>query len=93
MVLMYYSKFLQHPSKLYMHWLRPFIIQEVTELGATKLQTLQGQSHYTNKMKRFAIVSRAPQRHDMIFYITILFQRLSLFYKVIMYSSNTWHLE
>lgn len=43
MVLMYDGKFLQYLGKLCMHWIGPFIIQEVTKSGTFKLQTLQGQ--------------------------------------------------
>jgi hypothetical protein len=33
LVLIYDNKFMQHPWKFRMHWLGPYVIQHVTEIG------------------------------------------------------------
>jgi hypothetical protein len=43
LVLLYDNKYLQHPGKLHMHWLGPFHLVYISEVGATKMATLQGQ--------------------------------------------------
>ena len=40
MVLLYDNKFMQHPGNFRMHWLGPYVIQHVTHIGATQLETL-----------------------------------------------------
>jgi hypothetical protein len=35
---------MQHPRKFLMHWLGPYVIQHVTEVGFAKLETLNGES-------------------------------------------------
>jgi hypothetical protein len=42
LVLLYDNKYLHHPSKLCMRWLDHFWLVYISELGATKLETLQG---------------------------------------------------
>ena len=37
-VLIYDSKFVKHPGKLYMHWLGPYIIQFINNGGAVQSQ-------------------------------------------------------
>jgi hypothetical protein len=41
-VLLYGSKFMQHPGKFRMHWRGPYVIQHVTETGVVQLETLNG---------------------------------------------------
>jgi hypothetical protein len=43
LVLVYDSKFLRHPGKFRMHWLRPYEVSYVTEGGAAQLKTLKGE--------------------------------------------------
>jgi hypothetical protein len=43
LVLLYDRKYFKHPNKLCMHWLGPFLLVYISEVGATKLATLQGQ--------------------------------------------------
>jgi hypothetical protein len=43
LVLLYESKFMQHPGKFRMHWLGPYVIKYVTEEGAMQLETLNGE--------------------------------------------------
>ena len=42
LVLMYDSKFLKHLGKLKTHWLGPYIVAHITEVGAIKLHKLYG---------------------------------------------------
>jgi hypothetical protein len=42
MVLLYDSKYLQHPGKFRMHWLGPYEIKFVTDGGVVQLQDLTG---------------------------------------------------
>jgi hypothetical protein len=42
MVLLYDSKYLQHPGKFMMHWLGPYEINSVTNGGVMQLQYLIG---------------------------------------------------
>ena len=42
LVLLYDSKFEKFPSKLQMHWLGPYFIQEVTNGGTVQLAKLNG---------------------------------------------------
>ena len=42
LVLMYDSKFFKHPGKLKMHWLGPYVVKEITDGGAVKLEKLDG---------------------------------------------------
>ena len=42
LVLMYDSKLFKHPGKLKTHWLGPYIVKEITEGGAVKLEKLNG---------------------------------------------------
>ena len=41
-VLMYDSKFLEHPGKLKTHWLGPYVFFHITEESALKLHKLDG---------------------------------------------------
>ena len=41
---MYDSKFLKHPCKLKMHWLGPYMVAHITEVGAVKIHKLDGTS-------------------------------------------------
>lgn len=41
-VLLYDSRYLQHPGKLQMHWLGPFIVAERKDSGAARLAQLDG---------------------------------------------------
>jgi hypothetical protein len=41
LVLLYDRKFMQHPGKLCMHWLGPYVIKEVTEEGVVQLEILK----------------------------------------------------
>ena len=41
-VLMYDSKFFKHLGKLKTHWLGPYVVKEITEGGAMKLEKLDG---------------------------------------------------
>jgi len=43
LVLLYDSKFLKHPGKLQMHWLGPFMIQNLIEVGVVHLKNLRGE--------------------------------------------------
>jgi hypothetical protein len=43
LVLLYDNKFMQHPGKFIMHWLGPYVIQQVTEIGVVRLETLNGE--------------------------------------------------
>ena len=45
LVLLYDKKFLKHPGKLRTHWLGPFVIRSVTEVGAVQLENMQGELH------------------------------------------------
>ena len=36
------SKFLNHPWKLKTHWLRPYVVAHLTDIGAVKLKKLDG---------------------------------------------------
>jgi hypothetical protein len=42
-VLLYDSKFLQHPGKFHMHWLGPYMTRFVIEVGVVKLEKLDGE--------------------------------------------------
>jgi hypothetical protein len=42
-VLFYDSKFLQHPEKLQMHWVGPYVIRFVIEAGIVQLENLDGE--------------------------------------------------
>jgi hypothetical protein len=42
LVLVYDSKFLQHPGKFRMHWLRPYEVKIVTDGGVVQLKDLGG---------------------------------------------------
>jgi hypothetical protein len=42
LVLLYDSKYLQHPWKLRMHWLGPYQIKSITDGGVVQLQDLAG---------------------------------------------------
>jgi hypothetical protein len=42
LVLVYDSKFIKHPGKFKMHWLRPYEVAYVTEGGDAQLKTLKG---------------------------------------------------
>ena len=44
LVLMYDSKFLKHLGKLKMHWLGPYVVAHITEVGAVKLDKIDGTS-------------------------------------------------
>ena len=39
---MYNSKFFKHPGKLKTHWLGPYVVKEITDGGALKLEKLDG---------------------------------------------------
>lgn len=43
LVLLYDSKFMQHPEKFQMHWLGPYVIKYVTEAGVVQLEILNGE--------------------------------------------------
>jgi hypothetical protein len=43
LVLLYDNKFMQHPGNFRMHWLGPYVIQQVTETGVAELETLNGE--------------------------------------------------
>jgi len=43
LVLLYDSKFLKHPRKFRMHWLAPYVIRFVTNVGVVQLETLKGE--------------------------------------------------
>ena len=43
LVLLYDSKYLQHTGKFFMHWLGPYVIQQITETDVAWLETLNGQ--------------------------------------------------
>ena len=42
LVLMYDSAFFKHPGKLKIHWVRPYVVKEITDGGAVKLEKLDG---------------------------------------------------
>ena len=42
LVLLYDSKFKKFPGKLRMHWLGPYVVEEVTDGGAVQLTKLNG---------------------------------------------------
>jgi hypothetical protein len=42
LVLLYYNKYLQHIGKFQMHWLGLYVIQQIIEIGAMGLGTLDG---------------------------------------------------
>ena len=39
---MYDSKFLKHPDKIKMHWLGPYVVVHITEVGVVKPHKLDG---------------------------------------------------
>ena len=39
---MHDSKFLKHMGKLKMHWLGPYVVVHITEVGAVKINKLDG---------------------------------------------------
>ena len=41
-MLLYDYKFLNHPGKLHMHWLGPYLVNSITSGGAIQLQQLDG---------------------------------------------------
>ena len=41
-ILMYDNKFLKHPGKLKMHWLGPYVVVHITEVGMVKLNKMDG---------------------------------------------------
>jgi hypothetical protein len=43
LVLLYENKFIKHPRKFIMHWLRPYEIVYVTKGGVAQLKTLKGE--------------------------------------------------
>jgi hypothetical protein len=43
LVLLYDRKYLQHPEKFCMHWLGPYVIQQITNTGAAWSRTLDGE--------------------------------------------------
>jgi len=43
--LLYDSKFLRNTEKFQTHWLGPFVISKVTEVGVVQLVNLQGVLH------------------------------------------------
>jgi hypothetical protein len=40
LVLLYDNKFLEHPRKLHMHWLGPYVIRYVAKVGVVQLEKL-----------------------------------------------------
>lgn len=44
-VLLYDSKFMNHPGKLQIHWINPFIVVEIKYYGVVKLTQLDGFLH------------------------------------------------
>jgi hypothetical protein len=42
-VFLYDIKFMQHPWKFRMHWLAPYVIKYVMEIGAVQLEMLNGE--------------------------------------------------
>jgi hypothetical protein len=42
LVLVYESKFLQHPGKFRVHWLGPYEVKTVTDRGVVQLKYLRG---------------------------------------------------
>jgi hypothetical protein len=48
LVLLYDNKFMQHLGKFKMHWLGPYVIQHVTEIGVAQLETLNGEVPWRN---------------------------------------------
>jgi hypothetical protein len=42
LVLVYDNKFIKHPGKFRMHWLKPYEVTYVTEGGVAQLKTLKG---------------------------------------------------
>jgi hypothetical protein len=43
LALVYDNKFLKHPRKVQMHWLGPYVIRFVIEVGVVKLEKLNGE--------------------------------------------------
>lgn len=43
LVLLYDSKFDKFPGKVWMHWLGPYVIKEITDGGAVQLVKLNGE--------------------------------------------------
>jgi hypothetical protein len=43
LVLLYDSKFMKHPEKFRTHWLGPYEVAHVTEVGAAQLKNLNGE--------------------------------------------------
>ena len=41
-MLLYDNKFFKHPGNLKMHWLGPYVIMHITDVGTVKLQKLDG---------------------------------------------------
>ena len=41
-MLLYDNNFFKHPGKLKTHWLGPYLIAHITNVGAVKLQKLNG---------------------------------------------------
>jgi hypothetical protein len=44
-IFLYDSKYQNHPKKLQMHWLGPFIVVEIQDFGAVKLAQIDGILH------------------------------------------------
>ena len=42
LVVLYDNKFMQHPSKLHMHWLGPFQVDHIAKVSIVKIKELQG---------------------------------------------------
>ena len=40
--MLYGSKFFKHPWKLKMHWLGPYVVTHITDVGALELHNLDG---------------------------------------------------
>jgi len=57
--LVYYSKSLQHPEKLKMHWLGPYEVKTATDGGAVHLKDLRG-----TKLKGMTNGSRVKMYRD-----------------------------
>ena len=41
-MLLYASKFINHPGKLQIHWLGSYLIHSITSIGVVQLQQLDG---------------------------------------------------
>jgi hypothetical protein len=82
LVLLYDSKFMQHPRKFQMHWLGPYVIKHVTEAGAVQLETLNGEvlrglSLLCHTHPCFhEILECFLFRHDLFIDLCFLFQNL-----------------